>query len=241
VRALRCLLTVVMAAPAMWAQSPESATDVRVLEIPALAYGADMWSILRLTNTSASPQSVSVEAYGRKGDRLPIGPAFTVPPGAPLDVRIDGKGDPEMGWARVTAAAAVDVKAFVEVLEGNAIEDFARHPHDASGESRWVSRASSVEGKQLYFLNVADQPTVVSFCTSDDPRPSGCGKKKPAPVRFPVNPKQSVAVDVRKLLRRYFVIESSVPGGAILALFEDAAGTRKVFSSNSEIRFDQEK
>ncbi|MBZ5575644.1 MAG: hypothetical protein LAP40_03675 [Acidobacteriia bacterium] len=232
------LLTALLLIPALWGQPSEPAPSLQVHYIPALAYGPSEWSILKLTNASASVQSVTVDVYGESGDRLPIGPAFTAEPGATLDVRVEDSGaaTSAMAWARVTAFAGLDVQAFVEILQGNAIEDFARRAHSPSADSHWVSRASVVQGKQLYFLNVAEHPTFVTFCAVNNARQASCPKGPPA-ARYPVNPGQAVSVEVGRLGRRYFLTESSAPGAAILALFDEGQGIRKLFSSKSDIRF----
>lgn len=235
------LFAVAVLAPGLWAQVPEGAS--RIWEIPALAYGPHIWSILRLTNRAATPRSVRLQVYRENGERLPISGALDLAAREMRDIRIDSpNGDEESCWARVTelsAAAAVDVDASVEILKGNAIESFPRRAKDPSANDVWVSRAAEVEGKQVYFLNVFDRPTTLEFCATNHREQRTCRTPgRNAAARFRVNPNQSIAVQVKKLRQRYFIAESTVPGKAILLLFTDGPGSRHVFSSESSVEFD---
>lgn len=219
-----------------WAQSPADPPALHTSQIPALAFGPKIWSVLRLTNTSTVAQSVTVDVYRENGDRVPLDSPYTVAPRSTKELRIGGDpGDDQMGWARLTAPAEVGVEALVESLDGNTLADYPRRAHDTSPDSRWASRAADVQGRDLYFLNAGDQPTEVSFCTSKDPRAS-C-RKNGARVHYPVGPRQALSVHVRRLRRPYFITESSMPGSAVLLLFEESAGIRKVFGSSSDIQF----
>jgi hypothetical protein len=219
--------------PVLSAQNP-----VRTLYIPALAYGPDVWSIVRLTNTGSTPQTARLEVYRENGTALPIGPAYDLQPGATLDVRIDAKTeDAEMCWARVILPDNVRVRGFVEILEGNALEDFPRAPHQVSDLPRWVTLSDRIQGKQMYFLNAADRPTVVAFCAARQATADACQKKGTPSARFRVGPRQSISVQVRKLRGRFFITESSAPEAAVLVLFDNGPGIRKTFGSNSSIEF----
>ena len=217
-----------------------SAPEAQVRYIPALAYGPQVWSILRLSNSSDSARTIHIEVFRENGERLPIGPEFEVGPHATRDVRVDGgTSTPEMGWARVLEASGstVKVQALVEILEGNAIEDFPREMHDASDRKRWVALASNMERKQLYFLNVADQATVVSFCAGDKAAADACLKKGTPTARYIVKPNQCISVQIHKVRRKFFITESSAPGAAVLVLFGDGGGTKQVFGSSSSVQF----
>lgn len=235
------LLAVAVLAPALWAQS--SAGVSRTWEIPALSYGPNIWSILRLANHAATPRTVRLEVYGENGDRLPVAGALDLAAGEMREIRIDSPtGDGESCWAKVmelSQDAAVDVDASVEMLKGNAIESYSRKAKDPSANDVWVTRAADVEGKQVYFLNVFDRATTLEFCATNNRDQRSCrAQGRTAAARFRVNPNQSVAVQVKKLRQRYFIAESTVPGKAILLLFTDGPGSKRVFSSESSIEFD---
>ena len=235
------LLAVAVLAPALWAQSPVNAS--RTWDIPALAYGPNMWSILRLTNRAATPRTLRLEVYRENGDRLPIAGRLDLVAGEMRDIRIDSPtGDEESCWAKVTELsedAAVEVEASVEMLKGNAIESYPRKAKNPSANDVWVTRAAEVEGKQVYFLNVFNWPTTLEFCATNQREQRTCqAPGRTAAARFRVNPNQAVAVQVKKLRQRYFIAQYTVPGRAILLLFTDGPGSKRVFSSESFIEFD---
>jgi hypothetical protein len=235
------LLAVAVLAPSLWAQLPARAG--RISEIPALAYGPNMWSILRLTNRADAPRSVQLEVYRENGDRLPLAGAWDLAAREMREIRIDSpNGDEESCWAKVTELsddAAVEVEASIEILKGNAIESYPRKAKDPSANDVWVSRALDVEGKQVYFLNVFDRPTTLEFCATNHREQRSCQTQgRTAAARFRVNPNQAIAVQVKKLRQRYFITQSTVPGKAILLLFTDGPGSKRVFSSESSVEFE---
>jgi len=241
VRTLLWLLAVVVLAPSVWAQSPPNAG--RTWAIPALAYGPNIWSVIRLTNSSATPRSVRMEVFRENGDRLSIAGAFDLAPRETREIRIDSpNGEEESCWAKVMELSeepTLEVDGSVEMLKGNAIESYARKAKDPSAHDVWVSRAAGVEEKQVYFLNVFDRPITLAFCATNRPEQRTCqAQGRTAAARFRVNPNQSVAVQVKKLRQRYFIAQSTVPGRAILLLFTDGPGSRHVFSSESSVEFD---
>ena len=210
----------------------------RIRYIPALAYGPNVWSVLRLTNSGTVTQTVGLDVYREDGTQLPTGPAFEVQPGATREIRIDGgTATDEICWARVTLPDGVEARGFVEILRGDTLEDFPREAHELSDRARWTTLTSAVEGKYFYFLNAAERPTVVTFCATDQPRPDACRKKGTTSVRVPAGPKQLIGVQVRKPRRRFFITESSAPGAAILTLFDSGPGDKKSFESKSTVEF----
>ncbi len=217
-------------------------TTGRVRYIPALAYGPRVWSIVKLTNSGTTPESVGLEVYREDGTRVPIEPAFEVQPGTTREIRIDGNtGTPEICWARVTLPETVEVRGLVEVLMGDTLEDFSRGAHEASDRAQWTTLTSAVQGKYFYFLNAAEGPTVVTFCATDEPRPDACNKKGTTSIQVPAGPRQLIGVQVRKQRRRFFITESSAPGAAVLTLFDAGPGDKKFFGSKSTVEFGEPK
>lgn len=235
------LLVVAVLTPCLWAQSPVGVS--RTWEIPALGFGPNVWSTVRLVNRAATPRSVRLEVYGEDGDQLPISGALDLAPQQIREIRIDGPtGNEESCWAKVTELSddpAVEVDASIEMLKGNAIETFSRKAKSPSANDVWVTRAAEVEGKEVYFLNVFDRPTTLEFCATNNREQRTCqAQRRTAAARFRVNPNQSVAVQVKKLRQRYFIAESTDPGKAILLLFTDGPGSKRVFSSDSSVEYD---
>lgn len=230
---LLSLIPAVLIVPGLLAQ-----TTSRVRYIPALAYGPGVWSILRLMNSGTMPQTVGLEVYREDGNRLPIEPAFEVQPGATREIRIDGgTATEEICWARVTLPDAVEARGAVEILKGDTLEDFSRGTHELSDRAQWTTLTSAVEGKYFYFLNASEQPTVVTFCATDQPAPDGCRKKGVTHIQVPAGPKQLIGVQVRKPRRRFFLIESSAPDAAVLTMFDAGPGDKRFFGSKSTVEF----
>ncbi|HEV3331754.1 MAG TPA: hypothetical protein VG096_12270 [Bryobacteraceae bacterium] len=235
------LLEVAVVASALWAQPPVGAGHTWA--VPALGFGPNAWSILRLTNRAPTPRSLRLEVYGENGDRLPVTGELNLSAGETREIRIDGQtGDEQSCWAKVTELSdepAVDVDASIELLKGNAIVSYRRKAESPSVNDVWVTLATQVEGKQVYFLNVFDQPTTLEFCATNKREQRTCRTQgRTAAARFRVNPNQSIGVQVQKLRQRYFIAESTVPGKAILLLFTEGQGSKRVFSSESNIEFD---
>lgn len=213
-----------------------NALFARTMDIPALAYGPNIWSILRFTNNSESPQSASVDVYCKDGERLPIGPMFEIDPHKTLDVRIESPGLPDSScWARIVSD--LEVRAFVEVLNGDQLETFDRRPAEASDFAMRAILTRDVEDKHLYFANLAETPTVLTFCQAKDSAPNGCEKAGTAVFRMVVKPHEAIKVDVKKIGKKYLMIESSRPGLAMAVVFSDDPGRRRFYSAESTINF----
>jgi hypothetical protein len=236
--------TVCAQAPPDLAASSLSLEPAPVWEIPALGYGPNAWSILRLTNNSDSLASIHTDVYCGTGTRLPLGPAFAVEPHKTLDIRIEGPSTISvLCWARVSLDAGlrgpgVQLRAFLETLNGNQLEDFDRKPAQAMGNAAWAIPEAQVAGQQLYVLNASEKPTILTFCIADKVDPKECRRKGANAVHRSANPGQAVLVEVKKFRKKYFLTQSSQPGRAIVQVFNDEPGHRRVYSSESSISFD---
>lgn len=234
------LLAVALLATVSWGQASTAPSADRAWYVPALGYGPGAWSVLRIGNRSAAPETVQVEVYRENGERLPLEPQITVAPGATREIRVDGSSSTDqLCWAKVVqppGGPPLQIGASVEILHGDALEEFPRQPHQPSPDAHWISRSSAVEGRRLYFLNAGD-PTVVSFCTAKKPFPDECSRRKNGVAHFPLKSGQSLSVQLRKLRQPFFITQSSVPGAAVLVMFEDSPGRKSFFSSNSSVQF----
>jgi hypothetical protein len=221
-----------------------SLEPARVWEIVALGYGPNAWSVLRISNTSDSAAALHVDVYCGGGDRLPLGPKFIVEARKGLDIRIDGTATAAMlCWARVTEESGmrgpeIQLRAFLETLHGNQLEDFDRGPGQATANSAWAILEHEIAGEQLYVLNATDKPTVLTFCIGNKPDPHECKRKGANPVRRLANPRQAILVDVKTFRKKYLITQSSQPGRAIIEVFNDQPGHRRFYSSESSISFD---
>ena len=213
-------------------------------EIPALGYAPRDWSSLRLTNNTDSPAKFQVDVYCGRGNRLPLDPTYAVEPHQTREIRISAETIvPVLCWARVGQLSGVldpgiQIRASLETLKGNQLEEFDRRPSQASADSFWAIPAPEISGQQIYILNVAENPTILTFCVADKPEPKECRRKGANPIRRLAKPKQAVILDVKEFTKKYLIAESSEPGGAIIQLFNDDAGHRKVYAADSTITFD---
>jgi hypothetical protein len=132
----------------------------------------------------------------------------------------------------------LEVRAFEEELNGNKISDFRKDPREPLDLRGPVTiRATEVRGQQIYFLNLSDRATTVTFCAANKIQQDPCAKKGSSANRFLVKPNQFLVVDVKKLPEKYFFLESSNPGRAILAKLVPTTGTTGEFHSESSISF----
>ena len=145
-----------------------------------------------------------------------------------------GAGGPAIGSGKTR----IQNRASLETLTGNKLEEFDRHPSQASADSFWAVPQKEVSGQQLYILNVADKPTILTFCIANKADPKECRHKGVNPIRRLAKSKQAVIVDVQKFSKKYLIAESSEPGRAIIQVFNDDAGRRKFYSAESSISFD---
>jgi hypothetical protein len=248
---LRILILLVVLAFGAGAQTPpDLATSAlsleppQVWEIPALGYGPKAWSILRLTNDSDLAASLRVDVYCEAGNRLPLEPKFAVEPHQMRDIRIEAETSKEvLCWARVREIAgarggAIQVRAFVETLKGNQLEDYDRKPANASENSAWALLEREVEGQQIYILNASEKPMALTFCVSNKPQAKQCAHKGKNAMQHVAKPRQAVLLDVKKFRQKYFIVEASEPGRTIIELFNDDPGHRRVYTSETSISFD---
>ena len=201
-----------------------------------------IWSVLRISNRSAMPETVRVEIYREDGERVPLEPQVTVGAGATREIRIDPRSSTDqLCWAKVVEPPGkppVEVQASIEILEGNTLEEFARQPHRASPNAHWVTRSAALQGRHLYFLN-AGSPTVVSFCTAKKPSADECDRRKSNVARFELKSGQALSVQVHRLRQPFFITRSSVPEAAVLVMLEQSPGHKSFFSSHSSVEFNE--
>jgi hypothetical protein len=226
------------------ATSALSLEPAQMWEIPALGYSPNAWSILRLTNNSNAVASLHVDVYCEAGQRFPLDPTFAVEPHQMRDIRIEAETSMEvLCWARVreisgARGGAVQVRAFVETLKGNQLEDYDRKPANAFENSAWALLEREVEGQQVYILNASEKPIALTFCVSNKPQAKECAHKGVNVIHHVAKPRQAVLLDVKKFRKKYFIVEASEPGRTIIQLFNDEPGHRRVYTSETSISFD---
>jgi hypothetical protein len=211
-----------------------------VIDIPALSFGKNRWSVIKITNNSDTPRPVSVDVFSEHGQKLPMSGTFALKPRETRELRIDPGSDKprELCWAQIIdpyGDQAVSATATLEMLRGNSIEEFERPPHVPSSETRWVTPASLVQNKDVYFLNASNKSINVGFCTLKEQVAPKCGRNA---QNFKLKPGQSLVLAVGSLNGQFFLTQASAPGRAFVTVLVPGLGERKVFSSDSSIRFD---
>jgi len=230
------------------AQTPLASSSLslqprQVWEIPALGYSSDAWSILRITNNTDSAALLRADVYCGAGDRFPLNSPVSVDPGKTLDIRIEAPTSvPVLCWARVAELSGerthgVQLRAFLERLKGNQLEEFERKPGFQTSNPAWAIPERQVANGQLYLLNASDTSTQFTFCAADTPDPKACHRKGVNLVQRAAHPREAVVINVNKFPKKYLITQSSHPGGVIVQVFDDQPGHRRVYTSESTISF----
>ncbi len=225
------------------ASSSLSLAPRQTWEIPALGYSSDAWSILRITDNRDSAALLSVDVYCGGGDRFPLNSPVSIEPGKTLDIRIEAPTSvPVLCWARVAEISGerspgVQLRAFLERLKGNQLEDFERKPGFETSNPAWAIPQPQIAGQQLYILNASEAPTQFTFCAANSPDPKACHRKGVNLVQRVAHPREAVVINVKKFPKKYLITESSHPGGVIVQVFDDQPGHRRVYTSESTISF----
>jgi hypothetical protein len=187
----------------------------RVLVIfPHLSYGPSAWSLLRLKNPAIFPKTVKVDVYRGNGERLSINSMYTLGPGETVDIRIDGHmvSNDESSWAKVEDVStprskpSLQASAREEQLNGDTLDDFPQTVARAASAGRWVSPAAEVRSRNVFFLNVSDQSTVLNICSTDAAQWRSCSSSESGGFPVTVNPRQSVVLTIGRVRKRYLLI-----------------------------------
>jgi hypothetical protein len=220
----------------------------RVWDFPALTYGPECWSILRLSNDSAVAQTFQVRVHDEKGMELQVPAEIPLLPGGVRELRIES---PERvfhnAWARVTASSEdtlidpvnVRAEAFTEFLTGNVLNRYERKPESANANMYWSTTATAAASHEFYFVNTGLQPTVLSVCSSSLKMLRDCSKPSGGVARLLVQPNHSVRFKMGQPKGPFVTMISSVPGSSIFIQLTDGALQQKRFETESSIVFDQ--
>jgi hypothetical protein len=214
---------------------------------PALNYGYNRWTSVRLENHSSVPRSVEIEAYRDDGSPMEVASPITLGPREKTDIRLAGAGKAlRWCWARITkiiaageSAEMVSITVTIEMLKGNHVEQFERKGVTPAsfGNHRWINRSSDAQGKQLYYLNTSSSAAVLTFCQAPNTQ-ANCERVKP---KFGVNGRGSILLNVRRLLQPYAIAETSDDhGGGMLLYLSRGSGKMTTFGAESSITFGSE-
>lgn len=223
--------------------SPEQSV-IRTWIFPALSYGANRWSTIKLVNRSEVTKAVRVEVYGPNGESLPMSSTVRLTSKEGTEIRIAPESNAvrELCWARVSeifdgGPSGIGADAAVEILRGNQIESYTRDPADVRRMGMWAIRSEDLRDKNLYILNMDAEPTIISFCTDNGAVLRTCQDRRRGISRYSLRPRQALIVNPSTGTYRYFFVE--VPGGRDMTMISLTAGPGaiRVFSSDSMIKF----
>lgn len=213
--------------------------STHVWEFPALGFGPNGWSLIKLKNKADSSRAVTVEVFDQQGERLPIRQQISISAHETAEVRIEKPNTQkrEASWARITGPddSSLEIHAFSEVLHDNIVETYQRELGVASTRNPWIIPSSDVSGKTLYFLNTTEKAGDVTFCFQEIPSRGGCPNGVSC-SRYSLKPRQAIVVQPGRTRARYFVVQSSSLRAMIVVLWS-GPGDRKMFSSDSTIQF----
>ncbi len=211
---------------------------------PNLLYGPDVWSLVRLRNPSALPKSARVELYRGDGEVMKSESRVVLSPGQSIDIRIE---EPTTGnrlsWARIQdvsknkSGQPLEVSARVEKVSGNQLEDFPAYASRPDRAGHWLSPASAVSNRNLFFLNISGTPTVLEICSVNiHPRCAADGEK---PLRTAVKPGQSIILKIGSLKKRSLSIRSAPGVTSVIGLMQPEMPSTREYSSESSVSFDE--
>ena len=166
---------------------------------------------------------------------------YTLKSGETIDIRLDGRALVyESCWARVEDVSIprsklnLQASAREEQVEGDTLEDFQQ---TIASPKRFEGWFGEVADRNVFLLNISVKPTVLEVCEGNcNPFTSLTCAKKTA-IHVPVNPKQTVVLDLRKA-HGSPLIRSAVPVDAVFGFLRRESGTRRTFSTESSIDFD---
>ncbi len=226
-----------MESPALTRNDVNSDREPLQRVYPALSFGKNTWTSVKLENKSSVVQRVNIESFSSNGQLLEKVDVLLDP-----QMTSERKLQPrqksiEMCWIRVSHASQVAITVTVEVLNGNKIEYFERESvKPNTGPQRWVDSSMARSGTFIYFLNLSKEPTVLAFCQAQNSA-SSCRAIKP---RFGVNPNASIMIPVRSGKYPHLIVESYQSNAGIVMYLHLGGEAYREFKANSSITFGSE-
>ncbi len=226
----------------LWFALQAPAAD-RVWYFPALPYGPDRWSLLKIVNNDRQPQDVKLDVFDEQGAPIAIESPVHLKAGETREIRIekDSKRS-EFCWARLEAAkkgaSKLTVEAATERLMGNVIERFTRRNEEPSTRQSWYT--SPGEFQFIYLVNVDDKPLKATVCWAERPSKNSCDEPAAAAGRNRVTlqAKQTLYARLSKKQFAYMVVELSKDPRVIATFLGPGQGERREFSTNTTLSFD---
>lgn len=211
---------------------------------PTLGYGPHEWSLLRLTNPARFVKTARIDVYRGNGEIMQADHVVSVAPGQSADIRIEkSTTEEDWCWARLEdvstnkAGQPLEVSARVERVTGNVLEDFPQNAVSPERRSQWLSPASAVSNRQLFFLNMSEAAAVLEICSANAyPK---CSAESAASLRTVVKPRGAVVIRVGNVLRPALLIQSTRVVLSVVGLLRPETPSAREYSAESSITFDE--
>ena len=223
------------------------AQDLPTWYFPALTYGANRWSLVKVTNNSTKPREIRLDVYDQQGQPMPVTGSMVLQPGEAHEVRIEkqiaGTG---LAWARILALQPKKKELKVEVsserLVGNAIDHLDRHDEQLSLFAEWYTAPGPY--RYIYMANVGEHRVDITLCWADRPKKDPCSERSAVDQakHIGLEPKKTLYAQLGKQRGRYLIViqrSTSPESVAMLSTFLGPANAkRREFSTDSTLTFD---
>jgi hypothetical protein len=214
-----------------------------VYNFPALVYGLDQWSVIRVANHGSVARSVYIEAYDERGQPVHLPKQTKVAPGMVQEVRIPfpPQTSSAIGWAQVRVpgrarAKEVEVTAAVEHLEQNKLLSVMRHSEQF--QKRKEAFLLPVERSFLYLLNWDDHDVEVKYCWWAGPRRNACPDKNTIISNVRIRRGRALLARVGATRGRTLVLRMSRRTNMLLTGMTAANAATKDYLSDTTLSFD---
>ena len=221
----------------------------RVVYLPAIDYGPNQWSAVKIVNAGTERMPVRLEAYRADGSKHPATTDLVAEPQQEMEIRVEGT---KSGYAEPRTSAWVRViypdqgqelkvtcnMEFLEAEDRNTLHTIPRRPEALENPPKtiWFYQMQGLRGKILYLLNVADEEATVRVCQGDDPAalcPSSA-------LEYHIKGRASLERPALEGLQNRFLIVQTEQESRIFVMFmTPSSGEVSRFLTDTSISFDK--
>jgi len=221
----------------------------RVVYLPAIDYGPNQWSAVKIVNPGTERMPVRLEAYKADGSKHPATTDLVAEPQQEVEIRVEGAKsgyvEPRTwAWVRVIypdqgqeLKVTCDMQ-FLEAEDRNKLHTIPRRPETLENPPKtiWFYKMQGLSGKILYLLNVADEEATVRVCQGDDPS-ALCPSST---LEYHINGRASLVRPTIEGLKNNFLIVQTEQESKIFVLFmTPGSGEVSRFHTDTSISFDK--
>lgn len=214
--------------------------DLQIWDFPALSYGSNHWSIIRVTNESDEMLPVAMEGFSADGKQLQLPSTVQVPAHDSREIRIQpSTRRRSLCWVRVKAlksvAGGLKVFSAMEQLNGNRIRWVEREPEPVKLHKIWFLQPRL--DQSMYLLNVGTKRIWARYCWAPLMDATICERPRYPSGTLSLNPRQSHWARPGKARAKYFVVILNEVAPAVLVFVNEVPGGSKEFQSESTLEF----